>query len=112
MALQETIQDKRQETRQALKLLARLMRTTPEAAASWVYRAGLDEHQTRMIGAVIEASPFFQGPPRPIAVLTRAKCPECGQWFAYTLKTKRRVWCTEACRLKARRRQAAQKLPH
>lgn len=97
----------RQETRQALRLIARLMRGTPEAAALWIYNTGLSEHQTIQLGALIGSSPFFDAPPRPTGNNRRAKCPECGRWFVYWHKTRRRKWCSDACRMKSKRRQAA-----
>jgi hypothetical protein len=104
MTVQTHLQDTRQDTRQALKLIARLMRQTPESAAQFVMAAGLDEHQTRMVAGLIADNPFFNySKPKPKPA--KAKCPECGQWFTYNRVTRYKKWCSEACRMKAKRRQ-------
>ena len=108
MTLADMRTEPRQETRQALKLIARLMRGTETDAVKFILNAGLSEHQTKMVAGMIAASPFFSTshqPAKPIPA--KSKCPECGQWFHYSRVTRRRIFCSNACRMTMRRRQAA-----
>jgi hypothetical protein len=108
--LKGNVQTVQQDTRQAVKLIARLLRCSTDAAAIWIYESGFTEQQVIQIGSVIGASPFFDKPPKAQPRDAKALCPECGHWFHYKRVTRARMWCSEACRMRAHNRQFKKRL--
>lgn len=88
---------------ESLKWIAYTGRTDYQSARLWQIDHGFTDDQIRAIGQLLFYCPMLNIPKPRDCHLQTVTCRGCGLTFTYYQRTKRRIWCSESCRMKSYR---------
>lgn len=89
----------------ALAWICQAVQCSQDQAEGFVNYYGFTEDQTIGIGRLLSRSPQIRVAGQVMHQKRVQVCPGCGETFEYIQTTRRRVWCSDACRMRTRRLQ-------